>query len=202
VEFLGSAEICILSVALGMDLFSVAILIGMNHIKRRVIVKASFVFAIFHIVMLLAGYYIGRFLGGLVDKLGVYSDSSVLIIENCASIVGAGVLVGLGILMLRESFSKEDKLTNKKKNPLKGWTLIVLAVSVSIDALAAGFSFGMMEVDLIKLNIILGSVIYVISTIGLSLGKQASKLLGERSEQVGGIVLVLLGGNMLWNLIS
>lgn len=199
---MSSAEIFILSVALGMDLFSVAILIGMNHIKRRVIAKASFVFAIFHIVMLLAGYYIGRFLGGVVDRLGVYSGSSVLIIENCASIVGAGVFVGLGILMLRESFSKEDKLKNKKKNPLKGWTLIVLAFSVSIDALAAGFSFGMMEVDLIKLNVILGSVIYAISTIGLSLGKQASKLLGERSEQVGGIVLILLGGNMLWNLIS
>jgi putative Mn2+ efflux pump MntP len=202
VKFLGSAEIFILSVALGMDLFSVAILIGMNRIKRSVVFRASVVFAVFHIVMLLAGYYIGRFLGAFVDKLGIYSGSSVLMMENCASIVGAAVLVGLGILMLRESFSKEDKLRHKKKNPLKGWTLLVLAFSVSIDALAAGFSFGMMEVDLIKLNIILGSVIFAISAIGLSIGKQASKFLGERSEQIGGIVLILLGGNMLWSLIS
>lgn len=199
---MGSAEIFILSVALGMDLFSVAILIGMNRIKRSAILKASVVFAVFHIVMLLSGYYIGRSLGVFVDKLGIYSGSSVLMIENCASIVGAAVLVGLGILMLREGFSKEDKLRHKKKNPLKGWTLIVLALSVSVDALAAGFGFGMMEVDLIKLNIILGSVIFAISAIGLSLGKQASKLLGDRSEQIGGIVLILLGGNMLWSLIS
>lgn len=199
---MGSAEIFILSVALGMDLFSVAILIGMNRIKRSLIFKASAVFAIFHIVMLLAGYYIGHFLGAFVDKLGIYSGSSVLMMENCASIIGSAVLVGLGILMLRESFSKEDKLKRSKKNPLKGWTLIVLAFSVSVDALAAGFGFGMMEVDLIKLNIILGSVIFAISAIGLSIGKQASRLLGERSEQIGGIVLILLGGNMLWGLLS
>lgn len=199
---MGSAEIFILSVALGMDLFSVAILIGMNRIKRSVIFKASIVFAAFHIAMLLAGYYIGHFLGAFVDKLGIYSGSSVLMMENCASIIGSAVLVGLGILMLRESFSKEDKLKRSKKNPLKGWTLIVLAFSVSVDALAAGFGFGMMEVDLIKLNIILGSVIFAISAIGLSIGKQASRLLGERSEQIGGIVLILLGGNMLWGLLS
>ncbi|MBP2632490.1 MAG: rane protein yebN [Firmicutes bacterium] len=197
-----SAEIFILSVALGMDLFSVAILIGMNRIKRSIVFRASVVFAVFHIVMLLAGYYIGRFLGAFVDKMGIYSGSSVLMMENCASIVGAAVLVGLGVLMLQESFGKEDKLKHRKKNPLKGWTLLVLAFSVSVDALAAGFGFGMMEVDLIKLNIILGSVIFAISAIGLSLGKQVSKLLGEHSEQIGGIVLILLGGNMLWGLIS
>lgn len=198
---LGTLEIFVLSTALGMDLFSVAIVIGMNRIRRKVILTSSIVFAIFHIVMLLAGYHLGHFLGAFVDKLSIDSGSSTLMIENCANIIGAGVFVGLGFLMLKESFSNEDKLGNKRKNPLCGWTLMVVAFSVSIDALAAGFSFGIMDVNLIKLNMILGSVIFFISAFGLSIGRQANKLLGKRSEQLGGIVLILLGGNILWHLI-
>ena len=178
-----------------------AIPIGMNRISRGVIAKASLVFALFHIVMLLGGYYIGKILSVFVDKLGAYSDSSTLMMSNCASIVGALVLGGLGILMLKEGMSGEVEADVDKKNPLAGWALMVLAFSVSVDAMAAGFSFGMMDVNLFKLNIILGSVIFMISWIGLSIGCQAGKFIGERSELLGGIALIVLSGNILWNLV-
>lgn len=195
-------ELFVLSTALGMDLFSVAIPIGMNRISRSVILKASAVFATFHIVMLVAGFYIGNFLGVFVDKVGANSGISLLMVENFASIIGAAVLTGLGILMVKESFNHAEDKQQKRADILNGWSLMVLAFSVSVDALAAGFSFGMLDVDLIRLNLILGFVIFVISVIGLSIGRNAGKFLGERSELIGGMVLIFLGGNILWRLLS
>lgn len=199
---MGSMEIVVLSTALGMDLFSVAIPIGMHRIKRGVILKASMIFALFHIVMLLSGYYIGRFLGEIVEQLGICSASSTLMVENCAGIVGAVVLTGLGLLMIKENFAPKTNECRKREEILCGWALLVLAFSVSVDAMAAGFSFGMMEVDLIKLNVILGSVIFIISAIGLSVGKQAGRFFGESAELIGGTILVLLGGHILWRLLA
>lgn len=199
---MGSVEIFVLSTALGMDLFSVAIPIGMHRIKRVVILKASFIFALFHIVMLLSGYYTGRFLGDALERLGACSDSSTLMMENCAGIVGAIVLTGLGVLMIKENFAPKAEASKKRGDILRGWALLVLAFSVSVDAMAAGFSFGMMEVDLIKLNLILGSVIFMISVIGLSVGKQAGRFFGESAELFGGIILILLGGHVLWRLLA
>lgn len=198
---MNTMELLMLSAALGMDLFSVAIPIGMNRIGRSLIVKASVVFALFHIVMLIAGFYCGNYLGAVVDRLGANSGLSLLMAENFASIIGAAVLMGIGMLMVKESFGHEAGKARKRADILHGWPLMVLAFSVSVDALAAGFSFGMLDVDLLKLNLILGSVIFLISAAGLSIGRKAGKVLGGRSELIGGGVLVLIGGNILWNLL-
>ena len=60
---MNTVEIFVLSKALGADLFSVAIPIGMTRISRATLFKASVVFAVFHIVMILAGYFMGQWLG-------------------------------------------------------------------------------------------------------------------------------------------
>ncbi len=193
-------ELFVMSVALGMDLLSLAIPIGMNKIKGWVIFKASVVFALFHIIMLLSGCYIGRFMGKVVDRFGSEQGCSLLMVEDCAGFISGIVLAGLGLKMLWESLVKEKSLSENKANPLGGITLFILAFSVSIDALAVGVGFGMMEVNLIKLNIILGSVIFIISMVGLNLGRQAGRFFGEYAERIGGTVLILLGGQILWNL--
>jgi putative Mn2+ efflux pump MntP len=81
-------------------------------------------------------------------------------------------------------------------------SLMVLAASVSVDALAAGFSLGMMDVDLFKLSIILGLVIFFIAILGLVLGRRAGRYLGQRSELIGGAVLIGLGVHVLWHMLT
>jgi len=73
-----------------------------------------------------------------------------------------------------------------------------LAISVSLDALAAGFSLGIMEVDLLKLSVILGLVIFTVAIVGLLLGRRLGHLIGARAELVGGVALVLLGLHVFW----
>ncbi|GMB01365.1 manganese efflux pump [Pelosinus sp. IPA-1] len=198
---MSSLEILVLSAALGTDLFSVAVPIGMNRMRRKIVFRAAVVFALFHIVLILLGYYIGHFLGAIVERVGTYhSQYSFIAMENWASILGALVLTGLGIYMIKENL--EDTVPNKNKvHPLQGFSLIVLATSVSIDAFAAGFSMGMMDVDLLKLSVILGIVIFTIALIGLGLGRKVGRCIGGRVELLGGMILILLGLHVLWTVL-
>lgn len=198
---MNSLELLVLSAALGTDLFSVAVPIGMNRMRRKIIFRAAVVFALFHIVLILAGYYIGHFLGSVMEKFSTYhSEYPLLVMENWASILGALVLIGLGIYMIRENVIGVVPHKNKA-HPLQGFSLFVLATSVSIDALAAGFSMGMMDVDLVKLSIILGIVIFFIALLGLGLGRKVGRYIGGRAELVGGMVLALLGIHILWTML-
>ena len=193
-------ELFILSAALGTDLFSVAVPIGMNKVRRLVIVQSAIVFALFHIVMILAGYHIGHWLGHVVEHVGAYHiDWPAANVQNFATIIGALVLAGLGVNMIKENISGPEAAA--AGNPLRGGALFVLAASVSIDALAAGFSLGMIDVDLLRLSLILGAVIFVIALMGLGLGRKLGRYIGEQAELIGGIVLVLLGIHILWSTI-
>ena len=189
-----------LSVALGADLFSVAIPIGMTRINKLTLFKASMVFALFHILMILTGYYLGQWFGKGLEEFTSYYIFAVTI-ENGARTVGALVLICLGIYMIVEKvFNKENssELTkNSINNPLQGFALILLAISVSLDALAVGLSLGMIEVNLFNLNIILGIIIFCISILGLTLGEKTGKIVGNKATIIGGSVLILLGINVL-----
>jgi putative Mn2+ efflux pump MntP len=193
-------ELLVLSAALGTDLFSVAVPIGMNRIKLHVILKAAVVFALFHIVMILTGYNAGHWLGAVVEHVGAYHiDYPLLLVQNWASGIGAAVLTGLGLHMIKENLSPAGAETSSA-GMLEGLSLAVLAVSVSVDALAAGFSLGMMDVDLIKLSIILGVVIFMIAVAGLVLGRRIGRYVGSRCELIGGLALLVLGLHILYTI--
>ncbi len=193
-------ELVILSTALGTDLFSVAVPIGMNKVRRMVIVRSAMVFALFHIIMILAGYHIGHWLGTVVEHVGAYHiDLPLANVQNFATIIGALVLAGLGVNMIKENVSGQEDAS--PANPLRGGAFIMLAASVSIDALAAGFSLGMIDVDLFRLSMILGIVIFAIALLGLGLGRKLGCYMGRRAELVGGLVLMLLGIHIIWTTI-
>lgn len=194
-------ELVVLSAALGTDLFSVAVPLGMNRVRRLVILRSSLVFAAFHIIMLLGGYHLGHWLGGIVEHVGAYHSSwPAVSVQNGATIIGALVLAGLGGFMLKDNLSGAE--TAVPVNPLQGTALAVLAASVSIDALAAGFSLGMIDVDLWELSLVLGSVIFVIALLGLGIGRKLGRCFGRRAEGIGGAILLLLGLHILWTTIG
>jgi putative Mn2+ efflux pump MntP len=202
VRYLSLAELFVLSAALGTDLFSVAIPIGMNRIRLRVILRSAVVFAVFHILMILTGYYVGHWLSAVVAHVETYHINwPAGAVQDWASAIGAIVLAGLGINMIRENLTAKSN-NSGVNHPLHGITLIALAVSVSLDALAAGFSLGMMDVDLVMLSIVLGTVIFFIAVLGLGLGRRAGSLIGPRAEIFGGLVLILLGIHIFWTALT
>jgi putative Mn2+ efflux pump MntP len=75
----------------------------------------------------------------------------------------------------------------------------MLSVATSIDSLAVGLSFAVLNVSVWMPAAVIGIVATILTIIGLRLGcllGSASKI-GTRAEIVGGLVLLVIGFNIL-----
>lgn len=175
--------VLLVSVALGVDAFSVAISIGLLGVKIREILLVSGVVSVFHIFMPLIGLYLGAYLGNIAGPI--------------ASIIGALVLLAIGLNTIWDNwrqvgFTKEP--TFNLQSPL---SLVLLAGSVSLDALTVGFGLGTLKVDLILTVLTMGIVAGLMTATGLVFGKGLHKAVGEKAGLLGGIILVLIGLEIL-----
>jgi len=75
--------------------------------------------------------------------------------------------------------------------------VIVLSLATSIDALAVGVSFGVLQTAVLIPAIIIGVVCFVISFAGVMLGERLEDILGNKMEISGGLILILIGFNIL-----
>ena len=85
----------------------------------------------------------------------------------------------------------------QKNDPSRGWTLVLLSIAVSIDALAVGLSLGIIGVTIWVPAVFIGIVTGLVSWLGLRLGNKLGEKFGQRMEIAGGIVLILIGVRIL-----
>src|SRR5512138_2526285 len=116
-------------------------------------------------------------------------------IANYDHWVAFALLAFVGVRMVRSGFSKEEEKI--KTDPSRGWTLVLLSIAVSIDALAVGFSLGMMEITIWYPAAVIGVVTALVSWLGLRLGNKLGERFGHRMEVIGGIVLLLIGARIV-----
>ena len=86
-----------------------------------------------------------------------------------------------------------------KSDPTKGYTLVLLSIATSVDALAVGFSISVLKVAIWTPAVMIGIVAAAFTFFGLYLGKKASSgmLVSRYAEVVGGIILIGIGVNIL-----
>ena len=76
--------------------------------------------------------------------------------------------------------------------------MLVLAVATSIDALASGIAFGVLEDVNIRLAIsFIGAITCLLSMAWLKIGNVFGDKYKSKSELAGGIILVLIGVKIL-----
>ncbi|GBF35651.1 hypothetical protein DCCM_4780 [Desulfocucumis palustris] len=168
----------LLAVALGSDAFSMCLAIGITGVGKRQMFLISFTVLIFHIIMPLAGWYVGELAGRYIG--------------NAAAIVGASILIFLGVKMLRDVIKKDPE--NAPKIALVNtWGLLLLAASVSMDALSVGFTLGTQKVNLIMAAGVFGLVAGLMTFGGLGLGRLLGRVAGERAQLAGGLILIGIG---------
>jgi putative Mn2+ efflux pump MntP len=73
-----------------------------------------------------------------------------------------------------------------------GLALIGLGLSISLDELAIGFSFGLLHVSFAWALVLIAVQAFVAAQLGLWLGARVGEALRERAEQVAGIALIAL----------
>ena len=72
-----------------------------------------------------------------------------------------------------------------------------MAIATSIDALIVGVSFALYDLNLIITVIVIGSVTFIASMLGILFGKKAVGFLGKKMEILGGLILFLIGLKVL-----
>jgi putative Mn2+ efflux pump MntP len=163
----------ILVLSLGIDTFLISTSLGVIKTKGKL--KIAIVFACAEAIMPLIGLLIGKGAGILVG--------------NWASLIGGVLLLGVAAWLIFFEDEEEEKLERN----LVGWTLIMTAVSISLDELAVGFSIGFVGVPVALTIILIALQAFIFTFLGLTFGSRFKRFLGEWSEKVAGIVLSLLG---------
>ena len=178
-------------ISLSMDAFAIAICkgIALGRAKWKDAVKVGLYFGIFQGLMPLIGY-------ALANSFRVY-------IENFDHWVAFLLLLYIGFNMIKESFGDEDEPSD---GALCFKKMIVMAIATSIDALAVGIAFSCDGMPAKSNGVLLGIyasciviclTTFVLSVIGVKLGKILENKFKSRAEFVGGIVLILLGVKIL-----
>lgn len=174
----------VISLALSLDAFGVALCIGLNKgttfkLKTMVVASSGFFQFLFSLIGAYAGFIFTTY------------------VTSMPKIIGGAIIGVVGIMMLKEGMGKKDK-----RYILKPWTIIVLGVSVSIDAMVIGFTafnniIGFLPIFMSTLFI--GLITLILTSAAFVLSKHLSKIeiVSKYADYIGGIILVLFGIRMM-----
>jgi putative Mn2+ efflux pump MntP len=168
----------LIAFSMAMDAFAVSMCSGLKiGPGPRPVFRIAFHFGLFQALMPVIGWLFGKTIEPLVQSLDHW--------------VAFGLLAFVGIRMIRSGFSRvEEKIL---KDPSRGWTMVMLSVAVSIDALAIGLSLAFLDVDIWTPAMVIGLVTGTLSLIGLRVGNRVGRRFGKPVEVLGGLVLIGIG---------
>lgn len=162
---------------LGLDTFAVAAALGMAGLPRRDRLKVGLLMASFEMAMPVVGLLLGQAVGRAVG--------------TAANWVAIAVLAALGAWM----FFHDDDSEGARAAGLatrRGFAVIALGISISLDELAMGFTIGLLHLSLSLAVVVIGAQAFLFSQIGLRLGARLGESLRERAEQIAALALLAI----------
>ncbi|HEX4103236.1 MAG: manganese efflux pump [Pseudonocardiaceae bacterium] len=170
---------------LGLDTFAIAAAVGASRPSGQARWRISAIFAIFEGGMPLVGLALGASLGHTVGSVADY--------------LSGGLLVVLGGYLWRANEEDDEVAKARRLTSARGAALVGLALSISLDELAIGFSLGLGAGLTVPATIVAVITIQtlVVSQLGLSFGVRISEHVRERIERLAGPMLIILGVYLL-----
>lgn len=180
-------EIFLIGIGLSMDAFAVAICKGLampDKVDRKGALLIALYFGVFQAVMPALGWLLGSQFARYVTQMAPW--------------IAFVLLAWIGGSMIQESLSKEEK-EEAEMGAVSHKELLVLAVATSIDALAVGVTFSMLElaVSIGAAVALIGCTTFVISLGGVYVGNVFGARYKGKAEFVGGAILILIGVKIL-----
>ncbi|MFC1514079.1 manganese efflux pump MntP family protein [candidate division KSB1 bacterium] len=175
--------IIVLSIGLSMDSLAVSIACGITIKKTRIIdaVKIGLFFSIIQAFFLVFGWIAGFSLRSFISE-----------VDHWVAFILLGMI---GSKMIIESFKNEGE--RKQIDPLKNHVLLLLAIATSIDALAVGLGFAILQYPIAKIAAILGIVTFVFAFNGTMTGDRIGNYIGGKIKALGGLILIGIGIKIL-----
>lgn len=171
------AEILMMSIALGMDAFSLSLGLGLNGLSRAKAYELSLFIGIFHIFMTLVGLSAGLLVSGIMGQL--------------ANWFGAFLLLGMGLHMMYSTlFVRKQEVTVGHSFP----ALLAFSAGVSVDALSVGLSLGLRSTTFGLVSAGMFGIFGAgMCLAGVLIGKRASSIVGMYGELIGAFILIGYG---------
>ena len=117
-------------------------------------------------------------------------------IQNWDHWVAFGLLLFVGGKMILESRRKGEQ-NIERADPTRKWSLMLLSIATSIDALAVGLSISMLNMAILNASITIGIVAAMMTAIGMFFGRGLGVRFGKRMELLGGVILIAIGVRIL-----
>jgi len=176
-------EVLLIAFSMAMDAFSVCIGAGTQARTNgpRPTFRLAFHFGLFQFLLPVIGWLAGATIERYISSFDHW--------------IAFGLLAFVGIRMIRSGFDPNGE--PHKNDPSRGWTMVLLSLAVSIDALAVGLSLGLVGIFVWYPAIVIGVVTGLMSWLGLRIGNRLGVKFGKRMEIIGGIVLVLIGARIV-----
>lgn len=175
-----SLETIFIAIGLGMDTFAVGV--GSGTVFRvpmtRSVFRLSFHFGLFQGFLFTAGYFAGAVIVAAISAWARYA--------------ALGLLLFVGLRMIREGFSERDE-ASLPADPSRGWRLVMLSVATSIDALAVGLTFGVLGMEVLVPALVIGGASCAMTLAGIFLGRRLKARFGGYAEILGGLILIAIG---------
>lgn len=181
---MSALELFLIAIGLSMDAFAVAVCIGIAMpiltIKSMMIV--GIYFGMFQAIMPLIGYIIGT---QFADSIATFADW-----------IAFAMLSLIGVKMIAEGL-KQTQNAKIQKTSLQPTVMIPLAIATSIDALAIGVSFAMLQVNIISAVVFIGFITLILCAAGSKIGNIFGAKFKVKPELIGGAILIFMGLRML-----
>ena len=176
----GYWTVFLIAVGLAMDAFAVSVAAGasIRSPRFRHYFRLAFHFGLFQFFMPILGHVLGA---GIEKHIREF--------DHWVAFLLLGVI---GLRMIRESL-KEPEMRERHTDPSRGFSLVILSVATSIDALAVGISFGVLSKPILIASAIIGITCSLFSATGVYLGARARLKLGRIAELMGGLILIAIG---------
>lgn len=174
------AELFLVGIGLSMDAFAVAVCKGLSLKRTRLShsILVGVYFGAFQAIMPILGYFLGS---SFAEQIAAVDHWLVFLL---LAVIGGKMIWGAG----REE--EADSSLGVK-------SMLLLAVTTSIDALAVGISFSLLDVDIWTAAGTIGATTFLLSAIGVKIGSVFGARLKAKAEIAGGVILILIGAKIL-----
>lgn len=174
---LRTLTIASLILPLAIDTFVLGTALGAAGIARGERLRTSLILTAFEAGMPVIGFVAGAGLG--------------IAVEGLANYTAAGVLAGVGVLMLRSGDGEDEEKKLQLLESARGWAVIALGLGISVDELAIGFGMGLLRLPFLLLIALIAVQAFVAAQLGMRLGSRLAENSRRAARRGAGALLFL-----------
>jgi len=178
-------EIILIAIALSLDASGVSMGIACGtklNSKNRL--SLIFSFGFFQFLLALIGALLGNFINQRIIEISDIASGIIILI--------------IGIILFREGFKKEEECIYRR---LTFISIVILGISVSIDALGIGFSvlYNEMFLEMLYKSLIIGIIASIFTSLSLVIIRHLKKIIiiEKYADFIAGVILIIFGINII-----